>query len=622
MSFINQFPYSDAHELNLDWVIKEVRRLSSEMKDFEAANTVDYVGTWDITKQYSKWDVVDYEDYAYMALQAIPEGIDIFNANYWKQIAPITVDMALSSTSIHPVANKVITERIESIEDFNTTLSDDLQNEISTRSSQVASLSNTALNLQTAITNEANTRSSADTLINARIDEIIEGASVDPDAELLDIRVGADGTTYDTAGDAVRAQVDDLQDQIDALDAVITTVTPKNATIVWQQGSYNGTGDIISSPYVISAKCTFEVGDKIVLANNPGWRYNIAEWDSWGSAYQSFSGQLDNPSAFTVAHPYQIISLQKVPNAEITPADASNLTVAYDFTPILKSLITSGKRYINFSTGTFMFSDVVPLKDGCCINGEGEKTVLKYVSNSLFDLEYNVKLDNFVIDGFGARSTPASITSKNGIELRYPDSSHQISRVTFIGIPGTAIYGNNRNYPHFYETMITNCRFRYCGCGIHLDEHIELYNISSCEFTYNFVGLKIIGGNNNITGNHIMYCTYGIDMTSDSISNNNGHSIYNNNVIIHSEHIIKAVNIINGAIFSGNTFYYGDISIEDSKGFIFNAIQLGSGTDTFEIAAENSTAIVMSNSILMSPHYSFDGITLVNCYKSDGTPLT
>lgn len=48
---------------------------------------------------------------------------------------------------------------------------------------------------------------------NARIDNII--SAVTTDTEVTDIRVGADGETYDTAGAAVRTQVKNITDDID-----------------------------------------------------------------------------------------------------------------------------------------------------------------------------------------------------------------------------------------------------------------------------------------------------------------------------------------------------------------------------------------------------------------------
>ena len=57
-NFLNQFPYSDFHEMNLDWILKELKNISNEMASFIASNKVVYKGLWDITKQYEKNDIV------------------------------------------------------------------------------------------------------------------------------------------------------------------------------------------------------------------------------------------------------------------------------------------------------------------------------------------------------------------------------------------------------------------------------------------------------------------------------------------------------------------------------------------------------------------------------------
>lgn len=92
MGFINQFPYSDAHELNLDWLIKTVKELGCKMDDFEAANKLNYAGAWSIAKQYSAWTVVTDSNFAYISVKPVPAGIDISNSEYWQYISNLTVD--------------------------------------------------------------------------------------------------------------------------------------------------------------------------------------------------------------------------------------------------------------------------------------------------------------------------------------------------------------------------------------------------------------------------------------------------------------------------------------------------------------------------------------------------
>ena len=81
------FPYTNFHDLNLDWILNTIKELNQKI-DQAQFNTIQIADPlqWDITKQYEALTVVVDGDSAYLSIQAVPYGISIENETYWQKI--------------------------------------------------------------------------------------------------------------------------------------------------------------------------------------------------------------------------------------------------------------------------------------------------------------------------------------------------------------------------------------------------------------------------------------------------------------------------------------------------------------------------------------------------------
>lgn len=107
--FWNKYPYTDTHELNLDWILAEIMKLHHDYDEFKAVNTITNGGAWDITKQYQAWTIVSDNNAGYISLKPVPAGVAITNNEYWGFIADYDIAITNLAQRVADLENAVDT---------------------------------------------------------------------------------------------------------------------------------------------------------------------------------------------------------------------------------------------------------------------------------------------------------------------------------------------------------------------------------------------------------------------------------------------------------------------------------------------------------------------------------
>lgn len=105
MGLFENFPCSNFHELNLDWILHELKELETEITNFVAINSVKYANpiVWDITSQYETNTVVlDSSGNAYLSVQPVPAGVALDREEYWTKIGNFSALWDSVRTAITP----------------------------------------------------------------------------------------------------------------------------------------------------------------------------------------------------------------------------------------------------------------------------------------------------------------------------------------------------------------------------------------------------------------------------------------------------------------------------------------------------------------------------------------
>ena len=249
MGLFDHFPYTNVHELNLDWVLSMMKALEAEWEAFTAGNSLTFADPMlhDISKTYAKNTIVlDGSGNAYVSLQAVPVGVGLQNGDYWLMVFDyeafiekvnknftaryyrgsyrataamaigdwLTVDDVLYKATAAIAVDDILEDGVNithfTLEDFikafmqsATQLINQYKNDID---------ASELLYRQQLANDIANTTAS----LQAQLDLAISGATAD--SEVINARAGWDGTIYSTLGDAIRTQFSEIVKSMYSLD--------------------------------------------------------------------------------------------------------------------------------------------------------------------------------------------------------------------------------------------------------------------------------------------------------------------------------------------------------------------------------------------------------------------
>ena len=103
---IHRAPYTNFHDLNLDWIMDELNEFNTKLTNFVSLATIKYANPiqWNITSQYeANTVVVDSTGNAYLSVKPVPSGVSLDRVEFWTKIGNFDALWANVKKAITPI---------------------------------------------------------------------------------------------------------------------------------------------------------------------------------------------------------------------------------------------------------------------------------------------------------------------------------------------------------------------------------------------------------------------------------------------------------------------------------------------------------------------------------------
>ena len=371
MAFLNEYPYTDFNEYNLDWVIKTCKNLTEEWASMQS-------------------------DFSELSGQF--ESLENYVNNYFNNL-----DL---TDEVNAKINKMIADG---------TMNSIIEPIFSDLTSRVG-------------------------ILETRVDNIIAlpDGSTTADAELIDIRTGADGVSYASAGDSVRTQFDNVYTTINPIKNDCKVEFNLFDGVLFEDCAYSNSGLLVSS----AGKCATRL---LPIDPTKGLRVRATE-----NAYKItiFDATKTQISYQSNRYAYNIAGASYVAFTFTSPVSASSLMIAY----------TNETSDASVDTWNTLFAD---------FNGNYIPYRLD-VKNEIFDMD-DVS-DGLVIgtsssDGYGNKvvSFTSAGSNQTAFKMYRPCKPCTIYGLDFFGLTNYPEYYSDNSKGAFFAVEFYTSEFKAIG---------------------------------------------------------------------------------------------------------------------------------------------------------------